>query len=230
MAVSKNLDLNNIKWVQWENKRGVTTAHAVDPDSVERTGVLRTLSGSVIPEGAATAADDTPRDHFSVSIIDRVRLLQDQAAKAAAEKKAQADAREAAKAERAAVRAQAREEAAKARAEKAAKKAAEKAERAKARAAEAEAKKARPKPEAKAKAEKIEKAAGEPPKAAHIKKTKNGKNYEVRHYVNGVVEVVGTFPVAQLEGDPAKAAVSVTDKVWVVLEGKKRVAYGKRES
>ncbi len=231
MAVSKNLDVSKLEWVQWENKRGAVVAHAIDPDSVARTGKLRTLSGALVPEGAVPAEPGTERDHFPVSIVERVQSHQARAQEteqARAEAKAK---REAEAAERAAKRAEAKAQAQAAREAKAAKKAAEKAERAAARAAEREAKKAQPKPETKAQAEKVEKAAGPPPKASHIKKTRNGKSYEVRHYVDGIVETVGTFPVGDLpeDADPAKVTVSVTDKVWVVLVGKKRIAYGKRE-
>jgi hypothetical protein len=58
------------KWVQWKNrKHGITTAHAVDPDSKKRTGILRALNGSVIPNTAVPAEPKTPKDGLCSYII-----------------------------------------------------------------------------------------------------------------------------------------------------------------
>lgn len=62
---------NSFKWVQWTNKYGDLRAFAVDPDSVERTGKLRSINGSLIPADAEPAKSSTERDHFCLSIIER---------------------------------------------------------------------------------------------------------------------------------------------------------------
>jgi len=88
--------IENATWVEWEsNKHGVVTAHAVDPTSEARTGKLRSVNGAVIPEHAKPAKPGTPRDPFSVSILDRARekLVSDaaRAAERAAKRKPSPD-------------------------------------------------------------------------------------------------------------------------------------------
>ena len=62
---------DNIKWVQWKNRDGVTQAHAVDPTSEERTGKLRTVTGAIIPAGAVEAEAATQRDSFSAEMVEK---------------------------------------------------------------------------------------------------------------------------------------------------------------
>jgi hypothetical protein len=65
--------VTNIRWVEWKSaKHKTTVAHAVDPTSVERTGVLRTVTGAVVPPQAVDAAPGTPRDQFSLDVLARV--------------------------------------------------------------------------------------------------------------------------------------------------------------
>lgn len=230
MAVSRTLDVSKLEWVQWENKRGELRAHAIDPGSVERTGILRTITGAIVPKDAVPAEDATQRDGFSLGVVERITQVQAQVDAEAAEKAKAKEARAAAEAEKRQAREAEKAAKAEARAAEAQKRAEAKVEAAKARAEAKAAKEAQPKPERKAKAEAIEKAAGAPPPSASLKKTKNGKNFEVRHFNNGITEVLGTFPVsAVVEGEP-EPKVHVTDKLWLVMQGKKRIAQGKREA
>lgn len=64
--------IENVQWVEWHNaKHDTTTAHAIDPTSEARTGVLRAVNGAVVPASAIPARASTPRDPFSVSILKR---------------------------------------------------------------------------------------------------------------------------------------------------------------
>ena len=68
MTTKQLIDLYD--WVEWKNrKHGTVTAHAVDPDSEDKTGVLRALNGSLIPDIACKAESATPKDTMCVHII-----------------------------------------------------------------------------------------------------------------------------------------------------------------
>lgn len=238
MAVNKALDVDSLEWLQWENKRGLVTAHAVDPDSLERTGKLRTVSGAIVPAGIAVKADPgTPRDHFSESIVQRITADQERK-NARVEAKAQAKAaREASDVERAAQRKAKAEALAMDRLRKAEAKAHAKAEKAAAKkpapAKIDRVKKVEAEAKAQAKAEKakaVEERAGARPPTTSLKLTKNKKEYEVRHFHDGVQEVVGTFPAGLFDPKGPTPRIAVTDKAWVVVQGKKAVASGSREA
>lgn len=203
MAVSRHIDVSKLKWVQWENRHGETKAHAIDPGAEERTGKIRTLTGSLIPDGAVPAKADTVRDQFSVQVIERIQAQQ-------AESEAKEEAKSAAK--------QAKAEAEEVK--KAAKQAAEEVKKA-ARAAAAEEK-------AKAKAaaseqKSVEKAATVEKAAAKQGLRRKGEAFEVLH--GG--KVIGTFPVKSLDMSLGAPSISVTDKVWVVSQKGKKIAQGK---
>lgn len=64
--------LHNVRWVQWHSARqDAVRAHAVDPTSEARTGVLRTVTGAVIPAEAVDAEPGTVRDSFSLQVLAR---------------------------------------------------------------------------------------------------------------------------------------------------------------
>lgn len=82
---------NNIAWKQWENRSGVTQAHAIDPTSEKRTGKVRTFSGALIPAGAVDHDGTTPKDPFSVQLVEQAHAAWKAAQKPAkAEKPAKA--------------------------------------------------------------------------------------------------------------------------------------------
>lgn len=69
-----NVNVDDVTWVQWTVKKtGKLTAFAVDPDSERRTGKLRALNGSLVPETAEPAKDETDRDPFSISLVEQLK-------------------------------------------------------------------------------------------------------------------------------------------------------------
>lgn len=94
--------LANVTWVEWSAKKHGTTkepaaptAHAVDPTSLARTKVLRTVTGAVVPADAVPAKPGTPRDAFSERVLalaaEDLRTREAAAAARAAKQKPPAD-------------------------------------------------------------------------------------------------------------------------------------------
>lgn len=212
--------MNNIKWVQWVNRHDVLKAHAIDTDTCTETGVVRTVSGAIVPDSAVDAEDSTPRDEFSLIVL---KKRADNEAERAAKDAEKAAAKEAKAAELEA-----------AKAEKAAKKAALDAERAAAKEAKAAeklaAKEAR---DAAAAAVKAEKAAATPVPAAEkvvsAEKVKEKKpvirfGKKTSKVMLGK-DVVGEFASEKVD-QSIPHVVKVTDKSWAVYQDKKRVVAG----
>lgn len=198
MAVSHDINLDKIKWVEWENRHGITRAHAVDPGSEQRTGKLRTLTGALIPDNAVPAKPATEKDKFSSEVIERLREVQSQKAARAEEQEAAKAAREAKAVEKAAAKAAKQAEAAAAREAAAAKKAAEKATKT---------------------AEKA--AAPAAPSNAGGKLKKRGLEYVV---IAPDGQEIGV--VEGLDPKLGPFSLVITDKVWVINQQGKKVAQG----
>lgn len=211
MAVNRNLDVAKIKWVEWENRHGELKAHAVDPESKQRTGVERTLTGAIIPAGAKPAKTDTARDVFSQQVIERIQAQQGERAAADEAKSAAREAKAAEKAAKAQERATAAAEKAAAKNAAAAVKAQEKA------AAAAEKATAKVAAASEAKVARTEAAA----KSQGLKR--KGDQYLVLS--NG--KPVGSFEAKLFDLSGGPPTIAVTDKIWVVSQKNKKIAQGK---